>query len=233
MKKRIVIIIVIVLIFSATVAAAIYLTKNKNTSPVPATTQGKAGSNFEIGQETVPKVAVKAIPKTGTVVRAKTTKEIFASMPKQAQGRLVKIIFKKMPLGQNKNLTNALIFIYYDDAGKKTTETDYVFGTGKFFKNPQPALAPVNPETVPGPVIDLGYEGMRGLLLASPEYANYRTKYPQLLSNCSSTLLKNSQYGWEWITACSASVSDKKAIVAFATNFDTKKVSVVKSENLE
>ena len=229
MKKRIVIILIIILIFSATIATGIYLLKGKNNAPVPASTQSKTGSNFEIGKETVP----RAPAKSATKVTAKSTKQIFASIPKQIQGRLVKIIFKKMPLGQNKNLTNTLIFVYYDDASKKTAEADYVFESGRFLKNPKPASAPANPETVSESAINFGYEGMRGILLASPEYVNYRTKYPQLLSNCAATLLKNSQYGWEWITACSTSVNGKKSSVTFSANIETKKVTVIKSENLE
>jgi hypothetical protein len=221
------------MIFAATVAAAIFLMKNKNNSSVPAATQEKAGSNFEIAKETVPKNVVKPPQKNGVGVQTKSTKEIVAGVPKQIQGRLVRLIFKKMPLGENKNLTNTLILVYYDDAGKKTTEADYVFATGIFAKNPKAISVSANMETVPEPVIDLGYEGMRGILLASTEYQKYRSKYPELLGNCSATLVKNKQYGWEWITACSSLTNGKKSSVAFVTNFDTKKVSVIKKENLE
>jgi hypothetical protein len=110
---------------------------------------------------------------------------------------------------------------------------DYLFATEKFFKNPNSSSTSANLETVPVSVIELGYEGMKKILLADTEYKNERAKYPQLFSNCSDTLLKNTQLGWEWITACSASINGKNATVTFATNLDAKKVSVIKKENVE
>jgi hypothetical protein len=232
MLKRIVIIFVALIALSA-IASGAYLWKIRGNKPAIDKPAAKERAALPIGEEkdnnAIPKADPQVSPKPAVPLK---TSELFRQASALVPGRLVRLTYRSMPLGEPRKNTRVLSFFFYNDGNGKTYEADYDMANRKFFKNPDPPALPANLEAIPESVISFGYEGARKLFLASQEYKDLVSKYPDIMRTCTDSLAKDQRFGWEWRSYCRSSAKDSKALILITANVESKKISVLRKENL-